>query len=159
MKFDITKLLVSIFICQLAGIIGAVFTFSSIPTWYSTLNKPSFNPPNWIFGPVWTLLFLLMGISLYLIWNRGFNNQSVKIAVIIFAIQLALNIIWSLLFFGLRYPLFAFIEIIMLWLAILITIIKFYNINVTAALLLIPYLLWVSFAAILNYSIYILNKV
>jgi benzodiazapine receptor len=151
------KLIISILICQGAGILGSVFTSPAIPTWYASLEKPSFSPPNWVFAPVWTLLFLLMGISLYLIWERGLENKKVRRAIFIFAVQLALNILWSIIFFGLQVPLYAFIEIIILWLAILITIISFYKISKLAAYLLLPYILWVSFASILNFSIMILN--
>jgi benzodiazapine receptor len=151
------KLIISILVCQGAGVIGSVFTSPAIPTWYASLEKPSFNPPNWIFAPVWTLLFLLMGISLYLIWERGLENKKVRTAIFIFSVQLALNIVWSVIFFGLQAPLYAFVEIIILWLAILITIISFYKISKLAAFLLLPYILWVSFASILNFSIMILN--
>jgi benzodiazapine receptor len=153
----IFKLLVSILICQGAGAVGSFFTSPVISSWYAGLEKPSFNPPNWIFAPVWTILFLLMGISLYLIWRRGLEDKKAKIAVFIFAIQLILNVLWSFLFFGLQSPLYAFVEIIILWLAILITIINFSKISKLAAYLLLPYILWVSFASVLNFSILILN--
>lgn len=154
---NIAKLIASILICQLAGIIGSFFTAPSITTWYMNLKKPAFNPPNWLFAPVWTTLFLLMGISLYIIWNKGLEDEKVKLAVIIFSIQLILNILWSFLFFGLKFPFLGFLEIILLWFAILVNIIKFYNISKTAGLLLVPYILWVSFAAILNFFIFRLN--
>jgi len=150
----ILKLIISILICQGAGAIGSLFTSPAISTWYATIQKPSFNPPNWIFAPVWTLLFLLMGISLYLIWSKGFKDKEIKTAIFIFFAQLILNIFWSILFFGLQSPLYAFIEIIILWVAILFTIISFYKISKTAAFLLLPYILWVSFAGYLNYSIW-----
>jgi len=153
----ILKLVVSILICQGVGVIGAFFTSPAISSWYVTLQKPSFNPPNWIFAPVWILLFLLMGISLYLVWEKGLESKKVKTAIFIFAVQLILNTLWSILFFGLQSPLYAFIEIIILWLAILMTIISFYKISKPAAYFLLPYILWVSFAAILNFSIMILN--
>jgi tryptophan-rich sensory protein len=153
----IFKLVFSIIICQLAGIIGSFFTSSSVSTWYTTLKKPSFNPPNWVFGPVWITLFVLMGISLYLIWTKGIKTKKARIALILFGIQLLLNILWSIIFFGLKSPFYAFIEIIILWIAILLTIMRFYKISKTAAYLLIPYLLWVSFAAIVNFSIFYLN--
>jgi len=153
MTANIIKLIISISICLLAGFVGSIFTSKSIPAWYASLNKPVFNPPNWVFAPVWTTLYILMGISLYLVWNT--NN---KLAMIIFAVQLVLNVAWSILFFGLKSPLLAFIEIIILWIAILTTIFKFHNIVPTSAYLLIPYILWVSFAALLNYSIWMLNK-
>jgi benzodiazapine receptor len=155
MKVDIKKLIISIIGVQLAGIIGSVFTSSSITSWYATINKPSFNPPNWIFGPVWTILYLMMGISFYLIWVN-YDKKS-KNAVIIFGVQLLLNTLWSILFFGLQSPLFAFIEIIILWIAILVTIILFYKVSKKAAILLVPYILWVSFAAVLNFSIWLIN--
>ena len=137
----------------LASAIGGLFTASSVSTWYVELNKPVFNPPSWIFGPVWTLLYLLIGISLYLVWIK---KDDVR-AFFVFGIQLFLNALWSILFFGLKLPLYAFIEIILLWIAILMTIIYFYRINKTSAYLLVPYILWVSFAAVLNFSIFILN--
>ncbi len=157
MKIDYLKLIISIALCQMAGFVGAIFTSSSIPTWYAGLNKPSFNPPNWIFGPVWTILFLMMGISFYIIWNLGIDKKDVKAALIIFGVQLLINILWSVIFFGMQSPFYAFIEIIILWIAILFTIIKFYNLSPVAAYLLIPYILWVSFAAVLNFSIWRLN--
>lgn len=149
------KLIISIIICQLAGIIGSFFTVSSIPEWYSTLQKPFFNPPNWLFGPVWTLLYFMMGISLYLIWVN--KDQLEKKVIIIFGTQLFLNTIWPIIFFGLKTPFWALIEIIFLWIAILLTIIESYQISKKAAYLLVPYLLWVSFAAILNLFLWQLN--
>lgn len=154
---NITKLVSSIVICQLAGIIGSFFTFPSITTWYAALEKPSFNPPNWVFSPVWITLFILMGVSLYLVWSEGIKTKYVKMALTLFGIQLSLNILWSIIFFGLKSPFFAFIEIVILWVAILATIFKFSKISRTAAYLLIPYLLWVSFAAVLNFSIWVIN--
>jgi tryptophan-rich sensory protein len=156
-KINYWKLAASIVICQLAGIIGSFFTVSSVNTWYIGLTKPSFNPPNWVFSPVWITLFLLMGISLYIVWDKGIKTKQSKTAVSIFGVQLVLNTLWSILFFGLKSPLYAFIEIIFLWAAILLSIIFFYRISRTAAYLLIPYLLWVSFAAFLNYFIVYLN--
>jgi translocator protein len=154
-KINYFKLISSIVICQFAGILGSFFTVSSISTWYVTLNKPFFNPPNWIFGPVWITLYLLMGISLYLIWHNNTNDS--KPAWVVFFIQLGLNALWSLLFFGLKSPLLAFIEITFLWLFIVLTILFFYPHSKTASYLLIPYLLWVSFASVLNFSIFYLN--
>lgn len=151
------RLVLSIVVCESVGIIGSVFTLPAITTWYITLNKPSFNPPNWLFGPVWTILFLLMGVSAYLIWNKGLKKKGVKTALLIFAVQLALNFLWSLFFFGLHSPLLAFIDIIFLWLAILLTIAKFWNLSRPAAGILFPYLLWVSFASFLNFAIIGLN--
>jgi benzodiazapine receptor len=154
---NILKLIASIIICQFAGFIGSLFTAPAIPTWYKTLSKPSFTPPNSIFSPVWITLFVLMGISLFLVWKRNLKDRNVKIALIFFAIQLILNILWSLLFFGLKSPLLAFIEIIILWFAILLTILKFLKVSRPAGVLLLPYLLWVSFAAFLNFFLWNLN--
>ena len=151
----IWKLIISLILPFLASAIGSLFTSTSVSTWYVDLVKPSFNPPSWVFGPVWTILFLLMGISLYLVWVEKSKNK--KPAFVAFGIQLFLNALWSALFFGLQKPLVAFIEIIFLWTAILITIISFYRINKNAAYLLIPYILWVSFAAVLNLFLHILN--
>ena len=156
-KIKYWKLVISILIPLIASAIGSFFTSTSVSTWYIGLNKPVFNPPNWIFGPVWTTLYILMGISLYLVWNKGIKTKKAKAAVTIFSIQLALNILWSVIFFGLKSPLFAFIEIIFLWSAILMTIIYFYRISKPASYLLIPYILWVSFAAVLNFYLFILN--
>ena len=151
------KLIFSILLCLLAGAIGSIFTVSSIPTWYAVLKKPFFNPPNWIFGPVWTVLYILMGISLYLVWKKGIKTEESKVALILFGFQLVINALWSIIFFGLRMPSYALIGIIILWVAILFTIIKFYNISKPAAYLLIPYILWVSFASVLNLYIWLLN--
>ncbi len=153
---NIPKLAFSIIICEAAGFIGSFFTAPSIGTWYSQLNKPAFNPPDWIFFPVWTILYLLMGISLYLILEKPLNNES-KLAIGIFGIQLALNILWTIIFFGLHQPSAAFIEIIILLASILLTILAFYRLSKPAAYLLIPYLFWVCFAAVLNYYIMVLN--
>ncbi|MBI2544988.1 MAG: tryptophan-rich sensory protein [Candidatus Aenigmarchaeota archaeon] len=156
MKLDWTKLVISIAVCEAAGLIGSIFTLSSIPTWYASLVKPSFSPPNWIFGHVWTILYALMGISLYLVWEKGFNRKT-KFAFYLFGTQLALNSLWSILFFGLRSPLYAFIEIVALWISIVLTIFSFYRISKTSAILLLPYIAWVSFALILNLAIFQLN--
>ncbi|MBW2996610.1 tryptophan-rich sensory protein [Candidatus Woesearchaeota archaeon] len=151
----IWKLLISILIPFIASAIGSLFTASSVSTWYADLVKPSFNPPGWIFGPVWTLLYLLMGIALYLVWVEKAKDK--ETAYWLFGVQLFFNALWSVLFFGLRNPLLAFIEIIILWISILITIIYFCRINKASAYLMIPYILWVSFAAVLNFSLMILN--
>ena len=153
----ILLLLASIIICQMAGIIGSIFTTPAIPTWYANINKPTFRPPNWVFAPVWTTLFLLMGIALFLIWEKGLKRKDVKIAFSVFIFHLLLNTLWSILFFGLKSPFAAFIEIIFLWIFILISIILFFRISKIAAYLLIPYILWVSFASVLNFAIWQLN--
>ena len=154
---NISKLTISIFICLSAGFIGSFFTTPSIPTWYATLNKPFFNPPNWLFAPVWTILFILMGLAVFLVWQKGVKEKAVKNALIIFFLQLFFNILWSFLFFKLQSPFWALIGIIILWFLILLSLIKFWRINRVAGGLLIPYLLWVSFASVLNYFIYKLN--
>lgn len=151
------KLIIAITVSELAGIIGSVFTAPSIAGWYTDIVKPALNPPAWIFAPVWTTLFALMGISAFLIWKNGLKRQDVRIALGIFLTQLVLNTLWSIIFFGLRSPGGALIEIAFLWLAIVATIIAFAKISKPAAWILVPYILWVSFAAYLNYSIWILN--
>ncbi|MGE5465471.1 MAG: TspO/MBR family protein [Syntrophothermus sp.] len=157
LKINYFKLLASVLLCLFAGVIGSVFTASSLENWYPLLEKPFFNPPSWLFGPVWTFLYILMGISLYIVWEKGLQDREVKIGVLIFGIQLALNTLWSFLFFGLRSPFYGFIEIIFLWIAILLTIVQFKKVSRTAAYLLVPYILWVSFAALLNYNLWVLN--
>ena len=154
---DITKLLVSIIVCLAAGFIGSIFTNANIPTWYAALKKPSFAPPNWVFAPVWTILFVLMGIAAYLVWRQGFHTPTVKTALIIFIVQLIFNMLWSLVFFTLKSPLFGFVVIIILWLLILFTIVYFSNISKIAGILLVPYIVWVSFASILNFMLWRLN--
>ena len=157
------KLIISIGISQSAGLIGSFFTFSAIPDWYSGLTKPALNPPNWVFGPAWITLYTLMGIAFFLIWlsftkaSGEKEKRQIKIAFGIFGLQLLLNATWSIIFFGLQIPAWALVNIILLWVAILITIFIFYKISKTAAYLLIPYILWVSFAGYLNYAIWILN--
>jgi len=155
---SIIKLIIFILISQAAGFLGSIFTIPSIPTWYAGLKKPAFSPPNWLFGPVWLALFTLMGIASFLIWNKGVGKGEVRIALILFLGQLILNVLWSYFFFNLHNPLFALVEIIILWLAILATIISFYRLSQPAGIILIPYLLWVSFAAILNFAIFRLNR-
>jgi benzodiazapine receptor len=153
---DILKLVVSILLCQLAGFVGSLFTTPAIPTWYETLNKPSFIPPNGIFGPVWISLYVLMGISLFLVW-RVRNHPKSNNALIFFFVQLGLNVLWSISFFGLRSPLLGLIDIIFLWIAILLTIQNFLKVSRIAGLLLFPYFLWVSFAVLLNLFLWIMN--
>jgi benzodiazapine receptor len=155
---NILRLLTSIAVCQLAGVIGSVFTSSAIPGWYAALRKPSFTPPGWVFGPVWISLYLLMGVSAFMIWSKGLSDSRVRMALSLFLGQLLLNTLWSVLFFGLRSPLAGFIEILILWIAIALTMISFWRISSPSGILLLPYLLWVSFAAVLNYSILILNR-
>jgi len=150
------KLIVSLALPQIAGIIGSLFTVKSIPTWYAALNKPGFNPPNWIFGPVWITLYVMMGISFYLVWiKKDVPNSGFLFSL--FILQLILNALWSIIFFGLKSPGFAFMEIIFLWLIILMCVINFYKVSKVSSLLLVPYLLWVGFAALLNYYLWRLN--
>ena len=156
-KANLLKLLASVMLCQFAGVIGSIFTASSLENWYLLLEKPAFNPPSWVFFPAWVILYTLMGISLYLVWERGSQGQEIKMGLLIFGIQLGLNVLWSFLFFGLKSPYYAFVEIVLLWLAIFLTILKFRKISKTASYLLFPYILWVSFAMLLNYYIWILN--
>jgi len=156
-KSDILKLIVSLIICQLAGFVGSLFTTPSIPIWYASLEKPSFNPPNWVFSPVWISLFVLMGISLFLVWQKTLHYPGVSSALFWFGIQLFLNMLWSVLFFGLKSPFFAFVGIIFLWVAIFLTLIKSFKVSRLAGVLLVPYICWVSFAAVLNFSIWNLN--
>jgi len=154
---DIIKLLISLAACFGAGFIGSLFTRAAIPGWYVLLEKPSFTPPNWLFAPVWFLLYILMGISVFLVWRKGIKVFHVREGLIIFIIQLVLNTLWSYAFFGLKSPLWGLVVIVPLWTAILLTMINFYRVSRTASFLLIPYILWVSYATALNFSIYLLN--
>ncbi len=156
-KNNIIKFIISISLPLLAGFIGSLFTMPAIETWYSVLEKPLYTPPGWVFGPAWTVLYILMGISLFLVWKKGIYTNIVKIALSLFALQLILNSLWSIIFFGLQSPMWAFVNIFVLWLVIMWTIILFAQISRPAALLLIPYIAWVTFAAYLNYGIWILN--
>ncbi len=154
------RLAASVIICLLAGIIGSLFTMPAIPSWYASLAKPAFSPPNWLFGPVWTILYILMGISLYLVWSKQGKSGMVKgkaSALKVFAVQLALNALWSVLFFGLRSPALGFAGIVLLWISIAATMHLFRKIDRKAFWLLVPYILWVSFAAFLNFSVWMMN--
>lgn len=154
---QILKLIASILLPLALGAIAGMYTSQSIPDWYATLNRPSFNPPNWIFGPVWTTLYLLMGISLFLIWKQDAGKER-NLAIFVFIIQQALNFGWSFIFFYFNRIGLALIEIVFLWISIVIMIRLFYKIKPWAAYINIPYLLWVTFAAILNASYYLLNR-
>lgn len=154
---NITKLVFELLKVFLIATVGGLVTAPSVKGWYQTINKPSFNPPNWIFSPVWTTLFILMAISSYLVWKNSKDLKQLNKSMGIYNIQLGLNLLWSLLFFGLKSPTYAFIEIVVLWGTILYTIIIFKRTYKTSAILLIPYLLWVSFAAFLNLNIVLLN--
>ena len=154
---DIAIAAIFIFVCLAAGAIGSLFTIQSIPTWYAGLQKPVFAPPNWVFGPVWTTLYVMMGVSAYIIYRKGDKKKEVLAALEIFGIQLILNTLWSILFFGLRSPSYGLIGIIALWIAIAATLIRFYRISKPASYLFIPYLFWVTFAGFLNLAIVLLN--
>lgn len=154
---DFFKLVVAIAVSELAGIVGSFFTAQSIQTWYPALVKPTFAPPNWVFAPVWTTLYLLMGIAAFFVWKRGLARHDVRVALYIFIYQLVLNALWSVFFFGMQNPGAALIEIMSLWIAIVATVIVFERVSHAAAWLLVPYLLWVSFAAYLNYALWALN--
>jgi len=155
---DYQKLIISVLIPLAVGFVGSFFTSDAIGNWYAGLEKPSFNPPSWLFAPAWTILYILIGISFYIVWKEGLEDLKNKNIVIgVYSVQLFLNLLWSILFFGLRNPLWALIEIIVLWFVILLNIVVFYRVRKEAGILLVPYLLWVSFASILNYYIFILN--
>jgi tryptophan-rich sensory protein len=152
------KLLASVAACQLAGVLGAVFTAPAIPSWYAGLKKPAFTPPGWLFGPMWISLYLLMALAAYLVWQKGLAHPGARTALAVFVGQLLLNALWSPVFFGLRAPLAGAVVILLLWLAIVLTLFLFWKISRPAALLLLPYLLWVSLATALNISIALLNR-
>jgi tryptophan-rich sensory protein len=144
------KLIGSIVLCEGAGIVGSIFTVNSIQNWYVFLNKPSFSPPNYLFGPAWTLLYLLMGISLYLVRKN-------KFAVKLFLVHLFVNAIWSIIFFGMRNIGLALVDILIMWFMIIVVMIMFYTVKKQASYLLLPYLMWVTFATVLNYAVWVLN--
>jgi benzodiazapine receptor len=150
------RLVISLAIPQLAGFLGALFTAPAIPSWYAGLNKPWFVPPNWLFAPAWTTLFLLMGLALFLVWEKK-GSMKLDSDYLPFWIQLGLNVLWSVLFFGMQNPLLGLAEIAVLWAAILVNIVVFRRISKNAGYLLVPYLGWVSFASALNYYVWALN--
>lgn len=161
---NVWRLIAAIAVCELAGIVGSFFTAPEIPTWYSTLAKPMLNPPDWVFAPVWTILFALMGVAAFLIWSAyakasdGQAKRTIKIALGVFLGQLVLNSFWSIVFFNWHSLSGAFAVIILLWLAILTTIIYFAKISKATFWLLLPYIVWVSFAAYLNIGLWMLNR-
>jgi len=164
-KRDILRLVISIAIPLMAGLIGSIFTSQSVSTWFQTTEKPSFSPPNWLFGPVWTSLYVLMGVSLFLIWRVTSSTTFPKdrriremAAFIAFGTQLILNVLWSFLFFGLRSPQLAFVEIMILLISIVVTIVIFSKISKLSAILMLPYAGWVAFASFLNLQIWLLNS-
>ena len=152
------KLLISLAICFAAEGLGGLFTAQSVGAWYLTLQKPAFTPPGWLFGPVWTLLYFMMGIALYLIWKRAGAGAEGRGALMLFALQLLLNVAWSAVFFGRQSPLGGLLIIVALWLTLALTIWRFRQISPLAAGLLVPYLAWISFAAVLNFAIWRLNS-
>ncbi len=152
------KLLISIAVPLLVGGLSGIATARGVQEWYPTLVKPAFNPPSWVFGPVWTFLYILMGIAAFLVWQKGWDNRLVRAALALFAVQLILNGLWSILFFGMQSPGLAFVEIIILWLSILATVLLFWRVIPVGGMLVLPYEAWVTFAAVLNGSIWILNR-
>ena len=154
---NILKLVISIVACQCAGLIGSIFTTPAISTWYETLAKPSFTPPNWLFAPAWVTLYVLMGVAVFLVWRKGLGIKNVKAALITFLVQLVLNVLWSAIFFGAKSLVGGAVVIVLLWIAILFTILRFFKISTVAGGLLIPYILWVTFASALNISILALS--
>ncbi|MFH1522044.1 MAG: TspO/MBR family protein [archaeon] len=155
MKVNWLLLIGFIVACNLIGALGAIWT-SSDSAWYKNINKPKFNPPSWVFGPVWTLLFSLMGVALYFVWVAPSSNIR-TVALILFGVQFAFNVLWSYLFFGINNPFYSLIEIFILLIFIIITGIYFYVVNNFSGYLLIPYFLWVGFASFLNYFLWKLN--
>ena len=156
-RIEIFKLAMILILCQLAGIIGSFFTRPAIAGWYAALRKPSFTPPGWVFAPVWTLLYLLMGVAAYLVWRKGWGKNQVRQALILFGVQLMLNALWSYVFFGLRSPLAGFIDISVLAMVLIFTIQSFFKVSKPAGALLIPYFLWIAFASGLNLTIWLWN--
>ena len=156
-KKKITHIVIALAICMLMGFLSGYATQSSVNDWYISLNKPSFNPPNWIFAPVWTILYIMMGVAAGIVWAKGFHHIWVKTALYHFGFQLLFNALWSIVFFGFQNPFWALIVILILLVSILFTIKWFKVVSNTAAYLLIPYFLWVCFATLLNYKIWEMN--
>ena len=154
---EVPRLIASILIVFFSGAVGSLATFPEITTWYAALAKPAWTPPNEWFGPIWTTLYTLIGIALFLVWRQGWDRRDVRFAIGIFAVQLVLNILWSLVFFGLHSILGGFTIIFLLWIAILANMVAFYVLSKPAGLLLVPYIIWVSIASYLNYSVMLLN--
>lgn len=155
-RSDWIPLIGFIVLSQLAGVIGSFFTISSVSTWYNTLVRPPLNPPGWVFGPVWTTLYILMGLAAFLVWRRGAGTRKRR-ALIVFGLQLSLNALWSVVFFGMHWPLGALVVIVALWLSIVWTMMLFSKVSRRAVRLLWPYLAWVTFATYLNCAIWLLN--
>tara|TARA_R110002012_G_scaffold50790_7_gene131335 strand:- start:3271 stop:3747 length:477 start_codon:yes stop_codon:yes gene_type:complete len=157
MKKRIVYITISVLICLAIGFLSSIATQSSVNDWYLTLNKPSFTPPNWLFAPVWTALYIMMGVAAGIVWSKGYHHVWVKTALYHFVFQLLLNALWSIVFFGLKNPLGGMVVILALLTMIILTIKWFKVISKPAALLMIPYVLWVAFASALNYKIWELN--
>jgi translocator protein len=158
MAGQVLKLVLCVGICLGVGVLGSLFsTGANLNEWYVQLNKPPFNPPNWVFGPVWTILYILMGVAAFLVWQRGLGRKDVRVGLWLFAAQLGLNALWTPLFFGYHQIGAAFVDLVLLWLAILAVITAFHRVSIPAAICLYPYLGWVSFAASLNGSLWRLN--
>ncbi len=167
-KSFVIKALILVTVCEIVGITAGIATSEGVSSWFQTIEKPFFNPPSWLFAPVWIVLYFLMGIAAALVWHKGTTNgkeqlmemdsNRVRIALGLFAVQLVLNFCWSFLFFKYHLLFVAFLEIITMLIFIILTTIHFYRIHKTAGLLMIPYILWVSFASILNFSLWFLNK-
>ncbi len=155
---NVLKLVVAVALPVVVGGLSGFATSRGVSTWYPTLIKPSFNPPAWVFGPVWTVLYIMMGVAAYLVWLRGVDADGVRVGLTVFVIQLALNGLWSILFFGMQQPGWALLEIIVLWAAIGATIWLFWRVVPAAGVLLLPYWAWVSFATVLNASLWWLNR-
>ena len=155
---DYVLLGASVALTLVAAAVGGIITASPVQTWYQTIQRPPWNPPDWLFGPVWTILYLMMAVALWRVWRLGWGESGVRVAVVLFLIQLILNVLWSFVFFGLRQPGWGFLEIVVLWGFILATLITFYRLERLAGLLLIPYLAWVTFAGILNGVVWRLNR-
>lgn len=151
-------LAIAVGVCFAAAAVGSLYTAPAIPTWYASLQKPAWNPPNWVFGPVWTLLYLMMAVAVWLVWRERGLAGAAALAIALFAIQLILNSLWSIIFFGWRRPGLALVEIFFLWAAIFATMLSFWRISNAAGWLMWPYLLWVTFAGFLNLSIWKLNR-
>ena len=151
------KLATFILACEMAGVLGAVFASAAIPTWYAVIPKPWFTPPGWLFGPVWIILYAMMGVSGYLVWQSKAHKKLMPFAKSAFCWQLSLNMCWPLFFFGLAALGKAFADIVALWIALVITIVLFYRISRRASLILIPYLVWVTIALAMNFYIWQLN--